>query len=288
MQSDLSRLEQIYAMHPLRAETIVARLGLPKKGTGPVTEADLATDETTWITDQNHPGGAALVRELAREAGIGPGCRVLDVGCGLGGSARVLAQEYGAQVDGVELTAARYHDAVRLTRLVGLDGKVRILHGDFLTLDLPARHYDVAWGQAAWVHFPDLGAVFARCAEALRPGGRVAVEEAYLRRRPQTPDLARRLAELERCWAAHLNDRDDWFAAARGQGFRRTCLADLTAVMWEEFVTLREAAARGPAGAVNTDEMRGWELSCELIQDSIVGYLRLVTRLTTGSERARR
>jgi SAM-dependent methyltransferase len=278
MQSDPSRLEQIYARHPLRADTILARLGLPKEAPWQVTEADLATDETTRITDQNHTGGAALVRELAREAGVVPGCLVLDVGCGLGGSARVLAQEYGAQVDGVELTTTRYHDAVRLTQLVGLVGQVRILQGDFLTLDLPARHYDVAWGQGAWVHFPDLNAVFARCAGLLRPGGRVAVEEAYLRRRPQTPDEARQLAELEWCWAAHLNDRDSWLEATARHGLRTTCSAGLTDVIGEELLALQEAAARGPAGAINADEVRGWDLACGLIQDGILGYLRLVAR----------
>jgi SAM-dependent methyltransferase len=279
MQSHPSRIEAIYLRHPLRAETILARVGGLREGQGSITEADLATDPTGRITDQNHPGGALLVRLLAREAGVEPGCRVLDVGCGLGGPARLLAQEFGARVDGVELTATRYRDAVRLTQLVGLDGQVRIMHGDFLTLDLPARHYDVAWGQAAWVHFPDLGAVFARCAAVLRPGGRVAVEEAYLRGRPQTPDVSRRLGELEGHWAAHFNDRDSWLGAAERQGFNTTCLADLTAVMLEEFVALRKAATLGPAGAVNPDEVRGWELVCALIQEGIVGYLRLVARL---------
>jgi SAM-dependent methyltransferase len=224
------------------------------------------------------------VRELAREVCVRPGCRVLDVGCGLGGSARILAQEFGAQVDGVEVTVTRYDDAVRLTQLVGLDGQVHILRGDFLTLDLPARHYDVVWGQAAWVHFLNLNPVFARCAEILRPGGQVAVEEAYLRQRPKTSDEARLLGELEECWAAHLKDLDSWVRTAERFCFSVTCSADLTTILLKEYLVLREAAARALRGTVNAEEARGWDLVCELVQIGIVGYIRLVARLTTSLE----
>jgi len=283
MQSEASRIESIYATHPLRAETILARVGPAKALPGLLCEADLAIDKASNVTDQNHPGGVSSVRELARAAGVGPGCRVLDVGCGLGGPARLLAEEFGAVVDGIELTATRYHDAVRLTQLVGLDRRVHIRRGDFLAIDLAARHYDVVWGQAAWVHFSDLRAVFARCAEILQPGGRVALEEAYLRGQPQGPDVARRLRELEECWAAHLNKLDVWVRAAESEGFTLTCSVDLTSILLEELLALQETVARGQAETVNTNEARSWDLAHQLVQDGILGYLRLLARLTTAS-----
>ncbi len=283
MPSDASRIETIYAMHPLRAETILARVGLMKTLPGLVSEADLAIDTATDVTDQNHPGGASNVRKLAREAGVCPGCLIIDVGCGLGGPARLLAEEYGAVVDGVELTATRYRDAVRLTQLAGLEGKVHIRHGNFLTLDLPARHYDVVWGQASWVHFSDLRAVLARAAVVLGSGGCVAVEEAYLRRQPQTPDMAQRLSELEECWAAHLNDMGVWVGAVEGEGFTLTGFTDLTAMMSGSLLRLQECVAQGHVETLNTNELRSWDLAAELIQAGVLGYMRLVARLTTSS-----
>jgi len=50
--------------------------------------------------DQFHTGGADATRALIRRAGLQPGMRVLDVGGGLGGPARLIAHEAGCTVTG--------------------------------------------------------------------------------------------------------------------------------------------------------------------------------------------
>jgi len=73
--------------------------------------------------DEFHVRGREATVELARRAALGPGTRVLDVGCGLGGSARYLAAEHECQVTGIDLTQEYVDVANALAGMVGLSDK---------------------------------------------------------------------------------------------------------------------------------------------------------------------
>ena len=66
------------------------------------------------------PRGAEATHELAQFAGLEPGQQVVDVGSGLGGSARHLASRYGCQVTGVDLTEEFCQVATMLSERTGL------------------------------------------------------------------------------------------------------------------------------------------------------------------------
>ena len=104
---------------------------------------DLAEDPFTEITDQNHIGGVKFVRDLAQKADVEPATDVLDLGCGLGGSARCLAHFFGCRVHGVDLSVERYREARQLTKLVNLDHLVTLQCGDLLRIALPRRRFDI-------------------------------------------------------------------------------------------------------------------------------------------------
>src|SRR5947208_8697371 len=117
-------LRDLYRTHPLQGQSILKRI-IDQRGTlVGITEMNLAEDPFTEITDQNHIGGVTFVKELAHKAGIGPSTDVLDLGCGLGGSARCLAYFFGCRVHGVDLSVERLREARGLTKLVGLDDLV--------------------------------------------------------------------------------------------------------------------------------------------------------------------
>jgi SAM-dependent methyltransferase len=272
-----AEIESIYREHPMRGEAILARVTGEMVRDRPLRESDLAGTGGDTATDQNHPGGAEYVRQLARLANIEPGCRVLDVGCGLGGSARILAEEFGCQVDGVELTETRYQDANRLTRLVGLDDRVRFIQGDFLSIPLPEYHYSVVWGQSAWVHFSDINALLHRCAHLLATPGRLAVEDAVLRRQPNTNTERRQLDELEECWACYLLDWSAWMSALRMNNLFVTHHDDLTFPFEEEMASLQQLHQL-PYGKAPSREIRGCQLSRELVQAGVLGYVRFVAK----------
>ncbi len=120
MDARRARLEQVYSEHPVTAAAVLDRVRRERGSLVGLTARDLAESIQGGVTDQNHAGGAAGVRALAAAAGLRRGWSVLDIGTGLGGTPRLLAEEFGCRCHAVELTSCRFRDAVRLTQTVGL------------------------------------------------------------------------------------------------------------------------------------------------------------------------
>jgi sarcosine/dimethylglycine N-methyltransferase len=157
-----------YSRHPISLALVQARL---KASRGSLEGLQ---PEELWSHDQDHFGGLAANDALAACAGIGPATRVADFCAGLGGPARYYAHVLGADVTGIELTPARVAGAAELTRLVGLQDRVRVLQGDVTSVPLADGSMDVVISQEALLHVPDKGRALAEAFRILRPGGRLA------------------------------------------------------------------------------------------------------------------
>jgi tocopherol O-methyltransferase len=122
-----------------------------------------------------------LMEELARHAAIPRGATLLDVGCGVGGSALWLAQQFDCQVTGMTISPVQARIAARKARTLGLSGNVRFLVQDANQWQPEPAGFDVVWIMESSEHFPNKQEFFARCARAIKPGGTLAVC-AWLRR----------------------------------------------------------------------------------------------------------
>lgn len=113
-----------------------------------------------------------------------PGTTVLDVGCGIGGSSRILAQDYGFTVTGITISPQQVKRAQELTS-EELD--VRFLVDDAMALSFPDASFDVVWSIEAGPHMPDK-AVFAKeLIRVLKPGGVLVVADWNQRDDRQKP-----------------------------------------------------------------------------------------------------
>ena len=116
-----------------------------------------------------------FVREMVQWGGLdkcAPGTTLLDVGCGIGGSARILAKDYGFDTTGVTISPQQVERATQLTP-AGLSAKFMV--DDAMALSFPDNSFDVVWSLEAGPHMPDK-AVFAReLLRVLKPGGRLVV-----------------------------------------------------------------------------------------------------------------
>ena len=273
---DHQALIDVYAKHPLREETILARIERQRGTLDGITEIDLAHDTVDEITDQNHIGGLAAVVQLAFRARITAASHVLDLGAGLGGSARCLAYLLGCRVDGVELSPVRSAEANRLSALVGLDELVACRPGDLLSVDIQAGRYDVVWGQGAWNHIADTASLFDRAANALGPGGRIAFEDATLVGEPSNDADAAALAELETLWGGTLRTADTWQAAYAVAGFETIAIDDLTPDFVRYYERLQAIASRAGVAVYPAHETRAFNQAIALAGSGVIGYSRFV------------
>jgi MPBQ/MSBQ methyltransferase len=147
-----------------------------------------------------------FVHELVRWSGLDqlpPGSTVLDVGCGIGGSARILARDYGLDVLAISISPAQIARARALTP-APLAPHCRFAVMDALALDLPNATFDAVWSVEASPHMPDKQRYVDELLRVLRPGGRLAIAD-WNRRDPAdgafSPLETRVMRQLLQQWA---------------------------------------------------------------------------------------
>lgn len=118
-----------------------------------------------------------FVHEMVRWGGLNKlpaGTTLLDVGCGIGGSSRILAKDYNLDVTGVTISPQQVKRSQELTP-EGVDAKFQV--DDAMALSFPDASFDVVWSVEAGPHMPDK-AVFAReLLRVLKPGGILVVAD---------------------------------------------------------------------------------------------------------------
>ena len=135
-------------------------------------ESSILHYESIYGEDFVSPGGAGLAFELISEMALEPGSRVLDVGCGLGGSAFVMARDFGLRVDGIDLSRNMLKLAERKLQDNGLSDSVNLSWGDCLELDC-REQYDAVYSRDVFLHIADKARLFRVLERALKPGGRL-------------------------------------------------------------------------------------------------------------------
>ncbi len=115
-----------------------------------------------------------FVHEMVKWGNLPKTGKLLDVGCGIGGSSRILAQEYGYDVTGITISPQQVDRARQLTPPeVGAKFAV----DDAMQLSFPDETFDIVWSIEAGPHMPDKQ-VFAReLLRVLKPGGVLVVAD---------------------------------------------------------------------------------------------------------------
>jgi len=135
------------------------------------------TPEQLAALDHFHTGGLQASRELLAIAQIAAADRVLDIGAGLAGCARLLAAECGCNVDCIEMSADYCTGARLLNGLTGLEEKITVQQGSALDLPYADNSFDVVWMQNVGMNIEDKHGLYREIARVLKPGGRFAFQE---------------------------------------------------------------------------------------------------------------
>jgi MPBQ/MSBQ methyltransferase len=122
------------------------------------------------LIDEFHMGGRAATREVFDAGGFAPGARLIDVGSGLGGPARVAAGERQCHVDGVDLTPAYVAVANDLSRRVGLADRTHFTVGTALSLPFDDATFDGGYTIHVGMNIADKAALMREVRRVLKPG----------------------------------------------------------------------------------------------------------------------
>lgn len=118
-----------------------------------------------------------FVHEMVQWGGLDKlpsGTTVLDVGCGIGGSSRILAREYGCAVTGITISLQQVRRAQELT---APEVNARFQVDDALALSFPDASFDVVWSVEAGPHMPDKAQFARELMRVLKPGGILVVAD---------------------------------------------------------------------------------------------------------------
>ncbi|MBL4607565.1 MAG: methyltransferase domain-containing protein [Pseudomonadales bacterium] len=119
-------------------------------------------------------------RILAQKAGIKDGDKILDAGCGIGGSCLWLANHYDVECTGINICEFQLKKARKLSKERNLDSRVNYQVRSFLETGFEDNTFDVVWGMESVCYAENKKEFLEEAYRILKPGGRVAVADGFL------------------------------------------------------------------------------------------------------------
>ncbi|XP_031501841.1 probable tocopherol O-methyltransferase, chloroplastic [Nymphaea colorata] len=163
--------------------------------------------------------------------------RIVDVGCGIGGSSRYLARKYGAKCQGITLSPFQAKRANELSSSQGLSDQVFFRVADALEQPFSDGEFDLVWSMESGEHMPDKKKFVSELARVAAPGATIIIvtwchrnlqpnEESL---QPQEVDLLKKI-----CDAFYL---PAWCSAADYAKLAESLnLEDIKTADWSEHV----------------------------------------------------
>jgi len=179
-------------------------------------------------------GGKATTSKFLDQMNLKPGMNVMDIGCGIGGSAFLMAERFGVNVYGIDLSTNMLAIADRYRRKMDAEVKYRVqFHMDDATkMDYPKEFFDVVYSRDAIMHIEDKLSLYKKVYSCLKPGGTILISEYA------TGDK-----ELSKDFLDYVADRDyqlvtvkEYGNVLEKAGFANVVAEDVTNFMMEMMV----------------------------------------------------
>jgi ubiquinone/menaquinone biosynthesis C-methylase UbiE len=233
-------VEQHYAADGGLVAAIAAALRAAGRDLNRLSTADLAS------VDEFHIRGREATVEIADALGVGPGNTLLDIGCGLGGAARALAELCGCSVVGVDLTPAFCEAATEMSRWTGLDELTSFQMGDATALGFADASFDGAMTIHAAMNIPDKPAMYRAAHRVIRPGGTFVVYDVL---QGDGGEVVYPVPWAREPSISHLATAEDMRVMLTAAGFEVVAEHDSSdrSLAWFREVAARVSSGSGPA-----------------------------------------
>ncbi len=200
---------------------------------------DLAT------VDEFHIRGRKATLELAEQMKLSGDARILDIGSGLGGPARTLAETYGCHVTGIDLTEAFCEAAKVLSDWVGLGERVAFQQGDATDLPFEDDRFDAAMTIHVAMNIAAKDKVYEHARRVVKPGGVFAVYDVL---QGEGGDVLFPVPWAREPSISHLATPEEMRSLLAAAGFKNLDVHDSTdeSQSWFEAMTRRMAESGPP------------------------------------------
>lgn len=207
-------------------------------GTSAVTIDNLAP------ADEFHIGGRPATIHFIEQLALNNGMHVLDIGPGIGGTARYVAQTHGARVTGIDLTPEYGEVAAMLNDLVGLSGLVEAKTASATDMPFGTAAFSAAYMVHVGMNIPDKEGLYKEVHRVLEPGAVFGIYDVL--RGPNVGEFAYPVPWASTADSSFLASPDEVAAALEAVGFAVEVTSDRTSSAKEFFDRLRSQAASGP------------------------------------------
>jgi tocopherol O-methyltransferase len=158
-----------------------------------------------------------LIEHLAQLAGIQPGRRILDVGCGTGASSIFLAKRYQVEATGITISPVQ-------VSLANQAAAREDVNATFLLMDAEAMRFeklfDVVWSVESISHYQDIGKFFASAAKLLKPNGTVAVIDWFKKPNLNPTEYKQQIIPIEKGMLVELGTMPEYEAWMKSSGLK--------------------------------------------------------------------
>lgn len=195
--------------------------------------------------DEFHTGGFEATLALLDPLKITPRMQVVDLGCGIGGTARHIAHRYGARVTGIDLTDDFVRAGTALNARLGFGDRVSLRQGSVLDLPLEDACADLAVMLHVGMNVADKETLFHEAARVLKAGGRFALFDVM--RGPNDEELVFPLPWSTVPETSHVAAPGLYRRAAFAAGLEQEAERDRSDFAMDFFARMRaRVAAEGP------------------------------------------
>jgi len=174
-------------------------------------------------------GGEVTTKEFVSQLNLEPGMKVLDIGCGTGGSAFYMARMFGVDVHGIDLASNMIGIAqdYRQEMEPAVKHRVQFYIEDALTMEYPDSFYDVVYSRDTILHIKEKEELFKKFLSTLKPGGKLMISD-YCR---GDQEHSQRFLDYVASRGYKLYTVKDYGLILEKAGFKNVVAADKTGLM---------------------------------------------------------
>ena len=195
-----------------------------------------------------------LIEHLAQLAGLKNGARILDIGCGYGGTSVYLAKKYGVSATGITISPVQVQMAKEAAAKENVDANFLLMDAEEMKF---AEPFDLLWSVESISHYHDPRRFFASAAKLLKPGGCFALTDWFQKENLTEAKRKKFIEPIETGMMVELRGMNEYSEFLVAGGFQ---------VVHREDMTLRCA--------------KSWDIGMDIIKDKSFWYL--AAKLGTG------